>query len=424
MPLPSSTTSLVAGGGDDLDDGRCHSRRPPILCADSGGIALVVGDVEFKDHDLTVSGGADGLGALSAESAHLGALGPGSEQRRNASLMRSPTATAHFGSESTRALMGTPRPLFPTVELAPTRFPRPDRKCIASGYPRHPLSTSPPIPPPPNPYRQAEGIPALGRLCHSKIFHGGAFDARGNYLRHASPWLKTHLLECSYVLDSVVADWLLPLTPKSFTNVVNANFRPELVSLDSKNQLILTFESDFLLQTAKFSDSPLFNTLSSYIRSLFLRSDSPAVYSKAGILRRKTVTIFEMDYGPLIGLPSRSCSKLKAGSLFTSTQDSDRAFVFRCREYLHIDCDTGLWSTFVETNAGQYTFELCSSSIPYLEYLNASQVDAALPYIESQDTETIVHLRQFIALQSLLNHFRVFKVFNWMLEGCIAIYYC
>ncbi|KAJ7105392.1 hypothetical protein C8R43DRAFT_1140831 [Mycena crocata] len=73
-PTTSSTTSLIAGGGNDLDDGRCHSRQPPIARANTGSIALVVADGELKDPDLVISGGADGLSALSAQSAHLGTV--------------------------------------------------------------------------------------------------------------------------------------------------------------------------------------------------------------------------------------------------------------------------------------------------------------------------------------------------------------
>ncbi|KAJ7093033.1 hypothetical protein C8R43DRAFT_1169856 [Mycena crocata] len=427
MPTILPTTSLVAGGGGDLDDVPTASRSSSLTS--SSIFSLSRGSLGSAP-DLAVSDGADGPGALSAQSAHLGTLRPDSA-RCNALRMRSPMATAHFGSESGRAFMELiwqPRPLFPTVELAPTRFPRPDRKCIASGYPRYPLSTSPRSPsstarfgsnceldwfrqgylltfpaisPLPTRSRRAEGIPAFGRLRQSKIFHGGAFDARGNYPRHASPWF---LLECSYILDSVVADWLLPRTPKSFTNVVNANFRLELVSLDFKNQLILTFESDFLLQTAKLrlNEQITFN----YQRALRLLNLCGGILNFVELHRvlvswtrlarhsffkcwefvPKGRDYLQINNGPLIGLPSRSCSKLKAGSLFTSTQDSD---------YLQI--------------CGQQN-----------EPFNASQADAALPYIEKlEDTETILHSLQFIALQSLLNHFKVFN-FCWM-DSTIAV---
>ncbi|KAJ7163467.1 hypothetical protein C8R43DRAFT_1123076 [Mycena crocata] len=103
----SSTTSLVAGGGDDLNDVvRIHP-------AQAGGLWT-------RTSYLPSPAAPTGLGALSAQSAHLSKMGRASAHH-NASAMRTPTATVHIGSDGARAFMGsfsTPRPPFPTVELA------------------------------------------------------------------------------------------------------------------------------------------------------------------------------------------------------------------------------------------------------------------------------------------------------------------
>ncbi|KAJ7075481.1 hypothetical protein C8R43DRAFT_1143794 [Mycena crocata] len=207
MPATSSTISLVAGGSDDLDD---DSRLRPVP---TDAIALVAADVVLNISSETRTRRLRRRRSRPAHGAHLGSMGPPRhvamhQQRARRPRGRTSDQTAHtflWGS------FGNPRSPFPTVELAPTRFPRPDRKCATYGYPSSryddrwtaltasnvarlwfPLIFS----------RQAEDIPALLQLRHSQIFHGAAFDGRGNYPRRASPWLKTHLLECFYWIQS------------------------------------------------------------------------------------------------------------------------------------------------------------------------------------------------------------------------------
>ncbi|KAJ7093030.1 hypothetical protein C8R43DRAFT_1141877 [Mycena crocata] len=486
MPPPSSTPSLVAGGGDDLDD---DDRLSFALTAaaslsssatSSSKSALSRGSLGL-DPDIAVSGGADGLGALSASSAHLGAL----RQLAccNAPTMRSPIAMAHFGSDGARAFMGSPRPLFPTVELGPPRFSRllftpghsdtPPRNStsprrrgaqrhasdqtaseglsylfIFSSYPTT-LDSIPTI----------QGIPALTQLRHSKIFQGAAFDTRGNYPRRAHrtiPWLKSPVLPAqvfTYLIQLLQIGYSLglenplqtpfrwistttvfdrrvrffasklrapsiikepydfePLTDTIFKSVAEYS-APERLSAPATLRPELS-----LICASAFVDSPLFKILLSYIGFWYLGSDSPAIYSKAGnFVHRKTVTMFRINNGPLIGLPSRSCTK--AGTIFNYTRDSDSfdspfqrlslnlwCAMFKPLNESHqvsirfeLDTDSGtpihryycqardchyLRSTLVETIAGQYIFELLFSPsiVPSLADLSIVQVQYLEPF--------------------------------------------
>ncbi|KAJ7093022.1 hypothetical protein C8R43DRAFT_964593 [Mycena crocata] len=438
MPLPSSTTSLVAGGGDDLDD---DDRLSFALTAAASPSSSATSSTKS----------APSRGSLSLTRPRC--LGQRRRPRRTLGGVGAPRCTA------------SPARCFPRLNLprrdshAPIAYvPLPG---ILSTSPRSPSSTarfgSKPrvggtaIPPPPNPYRQAEGIPALGRLRQSKIFHGGAFDARGNYLRHASPWLKTHLLECSYVLDSVVADWLLPRTPKSFTDVANANFRLDLALLDFNNQFILTFESEFCFKTTRFRlneqitfnyqralrllnlcggsliesdfppllrygrdylelriffDSPLFKILSSYIGSWYLGWDFVP----------KGRDYLQINNGPLIGLVTRSRSK--AGTISNYTWVHDLNWILtRGHPYTVTIAkpETVIISDLLKLSL----FNILKPTMPRRPNISLlPSVYAALPHIESQDTGTIVHLLPF-------NYFKVFECMLAM-NGCIPIivYYC
>ncbi|KAJ7143432.1 hypothetical protein C8R43DRAFT_1130846 [Mycena crocata] len=476
MPTTLPTTSLVAGGGDDLDDGRCHSRRLPIFCADSGGIALVVGDVEYK---VCAKYGVFRLGprprCLGQHRRPRRALGKFGAPRRTEiqlgklqcpdNMLANPDGAlpirerAHFHGVH----LVNPRPLFPTVELAPTRFPRPDRKCIASGprslrstarfgsnrelevqslcsffvpYRRYRIHPEKPRVLRPSPDSATRKYPATALSMPVGIILG----ALTRRVIGSLPLLVLHI-------GFIVTDWLLPQTPKSFTNAVNASFRLELVSLDFNNKLILAFESEFYFKTRAGADFSHPATLrpglsltcanSSTRHSLrfcrvtsgpgilgAFKFESPAIHSEAGICAPKG-----RDYhcGPLIGLPSRSCSKLKAGSIFTYTQDSDSNWILtRGHPYTvtiakpKTVVNSDLLKPSLVNTPSSFGYGLCPSMI---ERLNVSQslprleaiqhegrtyryfpqyVYAALPHIESQDTETIVHLLQF-------NYFKVLE---------------
>ncbi|KAJ7131753.1 hypothetical protein C8R43DRAFT_1133689 [Mycena crocata] len=116
MPTTSSTTSLVAGVDNDLDNGRCHSRRPPSTCTDTVGIALVVADVEL---DICAEYGVFGLGSrpwclqqcrrsrrAPRTSGAPRLIGTRLGVYRTTSRTRSPAATAHFRSDGAQAHMG------------------------------------------------------------------------------------------------------------------------------------------------------------------------------------------------------------------------------------------------------------------------------------------------------------------------------
>ncbi|KAJ7093025.1 hypothetical protein C8R43DRAFT_1115031 [Mycena crocata] len=276
MPLPSSTTSLVAGGGDDLDDddrlsfALTAAASPSSSATSSSKSAPSRGSLGL-DPDLPVSGSADGLGALSASSVHLGAL-------RQLGMLQCPDNALTDRNGTLRIRW---RARFYGVHLA--------------------------IPPPPNPYRQAEGIPAFGRLCQSKIFHGGAFDARGNYLRHASPWLKTHLVECSYILDSVVADWLLPRTPNPSQTSPTRIFALNWFRLNETVQLSENLTTLILCG------------------GILIGSDFPPLIRRLAALQN----VLELHWVLVswIGLATRSHSK--AGSIFEYTRDSVRQHLLK-----------------------------------------------------------------------------------------------
>ncbi|KAJ7140215.1 hypothetical protein C8R43DRAFT_1238542 [Mycena crocata] len=131
MPATSSTISLIAGGGDDLDD---DSRlrlipRPTTLSSSSpmfrSKSPASRGSLP-SDVVLAVSGSTDALGALSAESADFGLVGP-SLARHDTPTTRWPASAVHFGSSGAQGflvLVWHPRSSFPTVELGLTRFPR------------------------------------------------------------------------------------------------------------------------------------------------------------------------------------------------------------------------------------------------------------------------------------------------------------
>ncbi|KAJ7165568.1 hypothetical protein C8R43DRAFT_1104177 [Mycena crocata] len=141
MPPTSSTASLIASGGDDLDDDDRLPSAPTLAASPSPSPTSSSKSVPSRGSldlnlILAVLGSTDGLGAPSAWSAQFGARGADAA-RRNTSATRSLVATADFRSNGARNFLGFirhPRPLFPTVELVPTRFPRPDRKCATSGY--------------------------------------------------------------------------------------------------------------------------------------------------------------------------------------------------------------------------------------------------------------------------------------------------
>ncbi|KAJ7093040.1 hypothetical protein C8R43DRAFT_1141891 [Mycena crocata] len=412
MPLPSSTTSLVAGGGDDLDDDDCLSfvlteaASPSSSATSSTKSAPSTGSLGL-DPDLAVSGSTDGLGALSASSVHLGAL-LGKLQCPDNMLANPDGALpirerAHFHGAHLGALgslylrihlltaLQQPPPL-PALFLLITISPRSLRSTARLGSNRE-LDWFRSLCSLFEPYRRPRIHTDKPRAFRRSV------DSASQKYSTAALSMPVGIIPGMLVPACKLISWTVPtywiqlsqtgyslgLQSPSQTSPTRF-FCLELVSLDFKNQLILTFESvffcfkprnNFQLSESLTTFEPLLQLAAgylldltdlalydrdyrqlalvyfltrrsskpwSYIRSLFLRSDSPAVYSKAGILRRKTVTIFEMDYGPLIGLPSRSCSKLKAGSLFTSTQDctSSPSSVFKGREYLHIDCNVGL----------------------------------------------------------------------------------
>ncbi|KAJ7140187.1 hypothetical protein C8R43DRAFT_1109555 [Mycena crocata] len=74
MPTTSSTTSLVAGGGDDLDDSRCHSGLPPPTGPDTDNIVPVIADVVLNVTSETSYSPSPAAPTLSARFRHIGAL--------------------------------------------------------------------------------------------------------------------------------------------------------------------------------------------------------------------------------------------------------------------------------------------------------------------------------------------------------------
>ncbi|KAJ7140201.1 hypothetical protein C8R43DRAFT_1238530 [Mycena crocata] len=131
MPTTSSTTSLIAGGGDDLDDDSCLRLIPrPTTLSSSSPMFRSKSPASRgslpSDVVLAVSGSTDALGALSAESADFGLVGP-SLARHDTPTTRWPASAVHFGSSGAQGflvLVWHPRSSFPTVELGLTRFPR------------------------------------------------------------------------------------------------------------------------------------------------------------------------------------------------------------------------------------------------------------------------------------------------------------
>ncbi|KAJ7140159.1 hypothetical protein C8R43DRAFT_1131546 [Mycena crocata] len=278
MPATSSTISLVAGGSDDLDDGRCHSRLPPPTSTNTDAIALVAADVVLNISSETRtrrlrqcrrSRRALGtFGAPRLNGTRLGMLQCISNALADPGG-RTSDQTAHtflwgsFGS--------TPARRFPRLNLLQRGSHAPDRKCATYGYPSsryddrwtaltasNVARLSGPflaISPTPESARQAEDIPALLQLRHSQIFHGAAFDGRGNYPRRASPWLKTHLLECFYWIQS----------PQTRTEpLVLQNFSEVVLSIpDSNNGFILTrilaSNLEVLIQRRRFQCLRLFS---------------------------------------------------------------------------------------------------------------------------------------------------------------------
>ncbi|KAJ7143189.1 hypothetical protein C8R43DRAFT_1130971 [Mycena crocata] len=258
MPTTSSTTSFVAGGGDDLGNDNRLAFAPTLAASPSSSPTLnsIYAPSRGTPHP-TVSSGADGLGAPSALSAHLGAVGP-VLVHRNALTTCSPTSAAHFGSDGAWAFIGFiwhPRPPFPTVELA--------RRGSHAPIANAPL----PVPPPLSTTRPARPRCVLQIKPRVGFFWGylagfcvipplpthrsAAFGARGNYPRWAhpaSPWLK---LLCPS-LDLTVADWLFYRASKSFTKGRHANFQLELITTMDVSK---PFTSEFLLQTARCLDS-------------------------------------------------------------------------------------------------------------------------------------------------------------------------
>ncbi|KAJ7093017.1 hypothetical protein C8R43DRAFT_1141861 [Mycena crocata] len=355
MPLPSSTTSLVADGGDDLDDddrlsfALTAAASPSSSATSSSKSALSRGSLGL-DPDLAVSDSADGLGGVGTPRC----TGPGSE-RRNASPTRSPAPTAHFGSESAHAFVG----FIWVSSLPPQQQPT---FAILNGAPR--------IKP------RVGLVPDLCSLFepyrHPRI-HTDKPRAFRRWLNSATQKYSTAALSMP-ILDSVVADWLLPRTPKSFTNVANAIFCLELVSLDFKNQLILTFESDFLLQTVK-SDS-LKTDIIFTSGGILIGSDFPPLlrygrdYLRLALIRRlATLQDFVELHRVLVSWVRRSltrppyirklefCVPKGCDYLQNGLRTADRTpLVSLIEPFLRVQT-LGV-NRSVETIAGQYTFEL------------------------------------------------------------------
>ncbi|KAJ7173982.1 hypothetical protein C8R43DRAFT_1119371 [Mycena crocata] len=276
-PTTSPTTSLIADGGDDVENGPRHSGLPPPTSPDAENIAVVVAD----NLALAVFGGADGLGALSAQSAHLSAVGTISAHR-NALTTRSPTPAAHFGSDGALAFMGFirhPRPLFPTVELAPTRFPRPDRKCATSGallLPMHPSTH--PTPPAPDgtlrikpPVRIFQGIGSLCAIPQLSTYRSPDLAIQNLPERRLEyPWelfsVRSTTVESlvqtprSSSSEQTVSDWVLPpRTSKFLTSGVNANFGfkwYDCISLYFNFDFMFVLRAGFRLDLAAIHPNP------------------------------------------------------------------------------------------------------------------------------------------------------------------------
>ncbi|KAJ7143192.1 hypothetical protein C8R43DRAFT_1199790, partial [Mycena crocata] len=331
MPTTSSTTSLVAGGGDDLDNGRCHSRYSPSTRANTGGIVLVVANVELdvcaewggslsSDPDLAVSDGADALGALSGPcSAH-----------HNAPVTPSPTVTAHFGSGGKWDLWGsfaTPARCFPRLNW-PRRgshAPIANMPLLGTGYAplRQPALAAP---------DGALQIKLRGELGfffsiwpvftpsrRSRLtgaYSGGSLTSPLKNIPHRRfrcPWELSSasspgesLVETTGALDLTVADWLFYRASKSFTKGRHANFQLELITAMDVSK---PFTSEFLLQTARcldsakadsnvweeflrpglsplnLCDSPFLKSRTVVYDTMVLRSHSSAVHTNPGILR-------------------------------------------------------------------------------------------------------------------------------------------
>ncbi|KAJ7140172.1 hypothetical protein C8R43DRAFT_1201162 [Mycena crocata] len=315
MPATSSTISLVAGGSDDLDDGRCHSRLPPptsttptplpsslpTLCSTSAARPV-----------LAVSGSADALGALGTFGAprlngtRLGMLQCISNALADpGGALRIRRRTHFYGVHS-----ATPARRFPRLNLLQRGSHAPDRKCATYGYPSSRyddrwtaltasnvarlsgpfLAISPTLPSQPE---QAEDIPALLQLRHSQIFHGAAFDGRGNYPRRASPWLKTHLLECFYWIQSPQTR-TEPLVLQNFSEVV-------LVRISDLNWYNFTLPVS-QIPTTGFSD-PNFG------------------FKLGGLDSTKAVSMFETFFRVLVHLtrPKPGLSSILARSLLDLT---------------------------------------------------------------------------------------------------------
>ncbi|KAJ7140178.1 hypothetical protein C8R43DRAFT_954914 [Mycena crocata] len=242
MPATSSTISLVAGGSDDLDDdSRLRPVPTPTPLPSSPPTLRSTSTASRGSLDSDPYSPPRAAPMLSARSQHDRRT-PAQwdplrhvamhQQRARRPRGRTSDQTAHtflWGS------FGNPRSPFPTVELAPTRFPRPDRKCATYGPTEGPFLA---ISPTPESARPAEDIPALLQLRHSQIFHGAAFDGRGNYPRRASPWLKTHLLECFYWIQSPQTR-TEPLVLQDFSEMVlsipDSNNRPILTRILASN---------------------------------------------------------------------------------------------------------------------------------------------------------------------------------------------
>ncbi|KAJ7093044.1 hypothetical protein C8R43DRAFT_1141897 [Mycena crocata] len=431
MPTTLPTTSLVADGGDDLDDDDCLSfvltaaALPSSSATSSSKSALRRGSLGL-DPDLVVSDSADSLGALSAESAH-----PAPQCITDA--LADPDGAlqirerAHFYG----AHLATPARCFPRLNLPRRGSHAPIAICAVSGY------------------RRCGALRIKARVRVSRVFvhfscHTAATESipksRGYSGPSSTPPLENipqrrfrysweFILEALkqrvfgslpplfYILDSIVIDWLLPRTPKSFTNVANANFRFELVSLVYNNKLILT-----LIRRL----ATLQNLLELHL--WYLGSDSPVIHSKAGILCRKAATIFKSItdrwpevfsniLGTPIGPPPVQTPGIRTGSCLgdTVTIANPDTIVIQVRQHL---LKLSLNEPF---NASQFSLYIDLKGFNMKAEPLVSFVDAALPYIESQDTETIVHLRQFIALQVSQTTSRFSIFVGWLYTNLLLL---
>ncbi|KAJ7075827.1 hypothetical protein C8R43DRAFT_1143743 [Mycena crocata] len=392
--LAAATTSTMVGATRDdcLSFVLTAAASPSSSATSSTKSAPSTGSLGL-DPDLAVSGSTDGLGALSASSVHLGAL-LGKLQCPDNMLANPDGALpirerAHFHGVHLQ-----PPPVFPRLNLPRRDSHAPIANASLLAHARCAQQRASDqtaswrfrvfifraIPPLPNPSRKAEGTPALPRLRHSKISRNGASMPVGIILGALTDESLVHC-PCPSTglhIGFIVTDWLLPQTPKSFTNAVNASFRLELVSLDFNNSLFWPSSPNFTSKQEKF--------------------ESPAIHSEAGICAPKG-----RDYhcGPLIGLPNSNWI-LTRGHPYTVTIAKPKTVV-----------NSDLLKPSLVNTPSSFGYGLCPSMI---ERLNVSQslprleaiqhegrtyryfpqyVYAALPHIESQDTETIVHLLQF-----------------------------